>query len=117
MTRMTTISFGKANIDEFTWSAKGGSRNALAQSEPSQPVPGPEHARLDPVGKIGYGGNGFARGERQTAPEWPAPPLGRKGAQPDLVAIAGAHDGAHLADAVDQPAIQRHAPGQHVTAE
>src|SRR5271168_3748401 len=117
MTRTMTISFGRANIDEIYLERQRRVKDALAQSEPSQPVPGPDQALLDPVGKIGNGGNGFARGERQTAPEWPAPPLGRKGAQPDLVAIAGAHDRAHLADAVDQPAIQRHAPGQHVTAE
>ncbi len=40
--------------------------------------------------------------ERQAAQERQASPLGRNGTQPDLVAVSGAHDGAQLADAVDQ---------------
>ena len=38
-------------------------------------------------------------------------------AQSDLVAISGAHDGAQFADAVDQTALCRHVPGQHVAVE
>src|SRR6266446_9442160 len=83
----------------------------------SQPESSPKEARLDPVCEVGNSGDGLVRAQRQPSPERPTPPLSRKRAQLDLLAVAGTHHRAQLADAVDQPAIHRHAPGQHVAAE
>src|SRR5882724_10731532 len=83
----------------------------------SQPESGPKEARVDPICEVGKSGDGLVRAQRQPSPERPTPPLGRKRAQLDLLAVTGTHHRAQLADAVDQPAIERHAPGQHVAAE
>src|SRR3984893_8131601 len=114
MIRTTTISFGNANIGEVYRLPQ---QYVKQCSEPLQPESGPQKAGLDPVGKVGNSGNGLARRQRQASAERPTPPLGRKRAQLDLLAVTGTHYRAQLADAVDQPAIQCHAPGQHVATE
>src|SRR6266481_1653726 len=83
----------------------------------SQPESGPNEARLYPICEVGKSGDGVVRAQRQPSPERPAPPLGRERAQLDLLTVTGTHHRAQLADAVDQPTIQGHAPGQHVAAE
>src|ERR1700737_3802073 len=113
MIRTTTISFGKANIGEVYRLPQ---QYVKQCSGPLQPESGPQKAGLDPVGKVGNSG-GLARRQRQASAERPTPPLGRKRAQLDLLAVTGTHYRAQLADAVDQPAIQCHAPGQHVATE
>src|SRR6266404_7628806 len=114
MIRTITISLGKANIGEVYLEPR---RRVKECCWFSQPESGPQEARLDPVGEVGDGGGRLAGGERQVSPKRPAPPLGRKLAQPDLVAITGARDRPQLADTVDQPALHCHAPGQDVAVE
>src|ERR1700730_6162332 len=114
MIRTTTISFGNANIGEVYRLPQ---QYVKQCSGPLQPESGPQKAGVDPVGKVGNSGDGLARRHRQPSPERRTPPFGRKRAQLDLLTVTGTHYRAQLADAVDQPAIQRHAPGQHVATE
>src|SRR5438270_4229155 len=142
MTRMSTTSFGNANMREIIGSPEGGSgggnphppryaRPPLPQcgrggttpekvgglGSLSQPEPRPQEARLQPVDEFGNQPDGFAADERQTAQERQAAPVGRNRPQPDLVAVPGPHDGAQFADPVDQAALHRHAAGQDVAGE
>src|SRR5205814_1224878 len=99
MIRTTTMSFGNANIGEVYRLPQ---QYVKQCSGPLQPESGPEKTRLDPIRKISDCGSRLVR---------------RKRAQLDLLAVTGTHHRAQLTDAVDQPAIQRHAPGQHLAAE
>src|SRR5207244_1249682 len=103
MTKISTMSLGNASIAEVY--RQPGSRVKVRSPLISKPELGPQEARLNPIGELPNQRDWLAYDKRQTAQKSPAPPLGGNGAQPDPVAIAGTHHCAHLADAVDQPAL------------
>src|SRR5579875_1970224 len=115
MMRISHTSCGRSNIDEVYRH-----RQSAVKPAPDpilEPEARPQQPRLEPFGDFGHHRERIPREKRKPPPRQPAPPVRADRAQPNPIAIARAHDAANLADAVNQPAGERHAAGQHLAFE